>query len=211
MLSLASTAFGVIITPSSRNDGYFHNEIGTAYDFFDSDDTEIGPSYFKVMTTGTEVTQRNAFMQFDISSLTEVAGKCSLNLYIISSTFDSASSAGTIRVSTNSSAANGNASQQITGDVTIHTMPSGYSGWLSLDVTSYVTNAFNNGYDYMAFSFNCATEYDYYTSSGFSFYSADSSINKPYLNVPEPSTYAAIAGAGALGLAFLRRRRKAVL
>lgn len=209
MLSLASTAFGVIITPSSLNDGYYHDEFGTSYDFYSGTDTVIG-AYYQMYNTGDTVIKHNAYIQFDISGLTEVVGKSTLNIYVTESHYDNAVNAGTIKVRTDSSTATGNASQRLGGDVTIHTMPEGVTGWLSLDVTTYVTNAFNNGYDYLCFSFDF-TSGEYYGSSGFSFYSADSSINKPYLSVPEPSTYAAIAGAGSLGLAFLRRRRKAVL
>ncbi len=208
MLTLSS-AYGVVVTPSSINDGYFHDEVGSSYDYFDSTSTVNNASYMFWGTSDT-LSYNRAFIQFSISGLAHLAGStATLNIYIINSYLTGTTpDAGSIKHVSNASNANGNASQKLYGDVVVSTVAAGLSGWLSIDVTSYIESDLNNGYNYSCFSFEPNTTGDYSNrDAGFSFYTADSSNYKPYLVVPEPSTYAAMLGCGALALAALKRRK----
>ncbi len=133
----------------------------------------------------------------------------------------STASAGSINHASNSSGANGNASQQIGGNEWVATlMPTVVTGWNAFDVTNFIKNDLTAGYSWAAFSFDPNTSGDYSNrNAGFSFSSAEGG-NAAYLRivtgsvtngdgdtnaVPEPMTMS-LFGLGGVAMAFVRRR-----
>jgi hypothetical protein len=104
-----------------------------------------------------------------------------------------------LRHRSDSSGANGLASQQLAGDVVVAAINNVPTGWLSIDVTDYIQTDLVNGHDWAVFSL----PYKNYSSLTFSSAETD---NGAYLAVviPEPATLA-IFGVGSL---FLLRRKK---
>lgn len=204
------------IYSTSAGDGYYHNELGTAGDFFDSTSASISSYYYYDPYTGSSSVQQNTgYIQFSLAAFTaeSTISSATLNLYLNAIHYaDDSPTAGAINFVSNSSGANGNASQKLNGNVQVVQMKDQPVGWLSLDVTSLIQGSISNGYSYACFSLN----YDsagYFDNNGFSINSADAVLNKPYLSVaavPEPaSAMMLILGAG-VGIAIHRMRRVAM-
>ncbi|MBI9020798.1 MAG: PEP-CTERM sorting domain-containing protein [Verrucomicrobia bacterium] len=203
------------IYSTSAGDGYYHNELGTAGDYFDSSGTTISSYYYYDPYTGSSSVQQNTgYIQFSLAAFTteSTISSATLNLYLsaISIAGDSLT-AGAINFLSNSSAADGNASQKLNGNVQVVQMKDQTIGWLNLDVTSLVQSSISNGYSYACFSFNYDTA-GYFDNNSFSINSADAASNNPYLNVaavPEPATVL-LFGLGGFGAWLLRRNSQKV-
>ncbi|QTN30866.1 DNRLRE domain-containing protein [Akkermansiaceae bacterium] len=177
---LGNAATDIPTTPTG--DGLYHNELGTAYDFFDSTSASIGVSYYFAGTSDT-VNQNTGYLQFALGSLPSGVEyeSITLNLHITNNYYhDDSTSAGYVRHRTNSSTANGLASQRLEGDVQVAEIKDVPNGWLSIDVTSEVMNDLTAGYSHAAFSLNYNTA-GYFRNSGFTITSADAGSNAPYL------------------------------
>jgi|GEM_PF-1978409 len=206
-------AFGDMFLPTtSEGDGYYHNESGSSYDFFDSTSDALS-AYYTYWGTSDTLQYNTGYLQFSLASVGTGASVSSvtLNLYLLSSHYGSDSpSAGFIRHAANSSGANGLASQKIGGTEDVVEIKDQADGWLSLDVTSMVLNDLDQGYGYSCFSLNPNTS-GYFRDAGFTVASADATGNHPYLQVtsiPEPGMVA-LTLAGVLvtaGMCRIRRR-----
>lgn len=200
-----------VIATTSAGDGLYHNELGTAFDGFDSTSTSMGVSYY-FSGSSDSVNQNTGYLQFALGSLPVAADYSSivLNLYVTNSYYaDDSTSAGYVRHRTNSSTANGLASQKLEGDVQVVEIKDQPDGWLAIDVTPQVKNDLTAGYSHAVFSLNYNTA-GYFRNSGFTVATADNGVNGPYLSftpVPEPSSMVFIA-ISAAGLASSYRRRK---
>ena len=207
-LCVASIASGEIITLTSAGDGYYNRVNPNIYSgYYDTDTTN--PVSYSFWGTSDSLQINTSYVEFNISSL---AGRtvmdATLNIYLTGAYFTgSTTSAGTIDHVSNSSGANGSASQRLGGDQLVYTVISDPVGWLTVDITAMLQNDINNGYSYCCFSFDPNTTGDYSNrNAGFSFASADAASNQPYLVVPEPASTAALFGTALLPLMYLRRR-----
>ncbi|MDP3850108.1 MAG: PEP-CTERM sorting domain-containing protein [Luteolibacter sp.] len=200
-----------VIPTTSSGDGYYHNELGTAYDFFDGVSTSIGVSYY-FDGSSASVNQNTGYLQFALGSLpiADDYSSIMLSLYVTNSYYaDESTSAGYVRHCTNSSTANGLASQRLEGDVQVLEIKDQPDGWLAIDVTTQVKSNLAAGYSYAAFSLNYNTA-GYFRNSGFTVATADAGANGPYPSftpVPEPSSTALFIMTTA-GLISTYRRRK---
>lgn len=196
----------ITIGVQSAGDGHFHDELGSSYDFFDAG---ANPNCVHYSFYGTSDTMSKfiSYAQFNLSPLVgQSVESVTLNICFLGAYKEAATaSAGSIKHVSNSSNANGNASQKLSGNELVATIMPGASGWTSFDVTDYIKNDLAQGYTWAAFSFNEDAGGDYWNrNAGFSFASAESG-NGAYLQavVPEPGSFALLAvAAGAL----LRRR-----
>jgi hypothetical protein len=210
LTSMPAGKAATVIATNSGGDGFFHNESGSAYDFFDGTSTTIGVSYY-FDGFSSSVNQNTGYLQFPLAGLApgEDYSSITLNLNVLASYYlDDSTSAGYVRHRTNSSTANGLASQRLEGDVQVVEIKDQPLGWLTIDVTSQVENDLAAGYAYSVFSLNYNTA-GYFRNSGFTVSTADAGSNGPFLSftpVPEPSAsgYLLLAAAGWAGC----RRRK---
>ncbi len=90
--------------------------------------------------------------------------------------------------------------------------PESPNTWLSFDITDFAKDEIAAGNEILAFRFQINPSFALPNSDGvfnrYLFHSADHATNKPYIEViPEPSTYALIAGAVLFGIALILRRR----
>jgi len=200
-----------VIASTSEGDGFFHNELGTGSDYFDSLSSAIGVSYY-FSGSSSSVNQNTGFLQFALGSLpiAEDYSSIILNLYVTNSYYlDDSTSAGYVRHRTNSSTANGLASQRLEGDFQMLEIKDQLDGWLAIDVTSQVANDLLSGYTHSVFSLNYNTA-GYFRNSGFTFATADSGVNVPNLSftpVPEPSSTLLLSlSIAGLGIGYRRRR-----
>ena len=208
ILTVAVPAQGLMIAVAPAGDGYFHNESGSSYDYFESG---ANPNPVQYMFWGTSDTlQHNtSYAQFSLSTIPAASTitSATLNIYMTGTWIGTSTYAGYIKHVANSSAANGNASQKLGGSDLVANIGNIGAGWVSFDITTLLQNDLNNLYNYCCFSFDAATDGTYDNrNSGFSFSSGESGNSVPYLNVvvPEPMTLGLLV-LGGVGL--LRRRR----
>ncbi len=175
------------IVPGPVNDGYYHDETGRSYDFWDGT-TETNAVHYQFWGTSDTVSYDQSYMQFDLSSIPAgtIINSALLNLYITGVHFsDESPTGGFINHSTNGAIATGDASQKLQGNDKIYTFANKeVLGWLQVDVTAAIQYDIDNGYPWAPFHFAPDTT-GYFRYSGFSFKSADSQDNKPYLVVTE--------------------------
>jgi hypothetical protein len=133
----------------------------------------------------------DVYLQISLSAIPVGATieKAYLNIEIT----ECSGSGGQIYHRTDSSTANGLASQKLGGDTKIMDI-SAPAGWLSIDVKSFIQSNLDNGHNWAIFSFPSVG----YSSLRFS---SGETENAPYLSVslPEPAT-TAILSLGALAL-----------
>jgi len=161
-----------------------------------------------------------SYLQFQLSDFTGTAeqiSSASFNFNVlgfIDGGQDNRDTKGNIYHASNSSSANGNASQKLGGDQFVGSVTGSTAmGWNSFDITSYLKNDVTSDYNWVAFSISSPGY------AGFSFSSAESG-NAAYLRivtadatngggttnaVPEPMTMS-LFGLGGAALAFVRRR-----
>ena len=203
-------AGNLTITVPSEGDGFYHNESGSSYDYWDGTNT-VNKVHYQFWGTSDSVIQETAYLQFDLSSVPAgtLIGSATLNLYVTEIHYgDDSPSGGWIKHVANSSSANGLASQKLGGSEIVVEMKDQPTGWMALDVTSFIQNDMANGYSYAAFSGNYNGS-GYFRNSGFSFVSADATSDQPYLSittVPEPAATTAAIMILA-GIFVLCRRR----
>lgn len=165
-------------------------------------------------------TQRDAYLQIDLSSLSgiDVSTITSVSFnFCIKDLNDATTSPASLKhLDVQSVAPTGNADQKLNGSTEVANSATMSIGWNSIDVGSSIISDLDNGYNYAVFSFNkFGSTMDH--SRLLTFYSPSSTelvdgvSVVPYLsvitNVPEPATYAAIFGAAALAFAVYRRRK----
>lgn len=206
----------ITVYSTSAGDGFYHNELGTSYDFFDSTGTNISCYYYYDPYTGSSSVQQNTgYIQFSLAAFTTetLIGSATLNVYLNNIFYRNDSpTAGSINFVANSSGANGTASQKLGGTVQVVQMKDQSVGWLSLDVTSLIQSCISNSYPYACFSFNYETD-GYSDNNGFSINSADAVVNKPYLSasvIPEPASAVLLVFGASVGIIMRRQRRNAL-
>lgn len=192
-------------------DGFFHNESGSSYDFFDSaSNSVIVNRYYDGFSSSIQ--DRTGYLQFSLASLapTDVIGSVTLNVYLEASHYlDDSPSAGFINHRADSSTANGLASQKLGGSELVVEIKDQALGWLTLDVTNYLKNDQSAGYAYACFSLDMNTA-GYWDNSGFRITSADAAANAPYLSltlVPEPANFSLLVML-FIGWSLASRRRR---
>lgn len=207
---ISHSALGLDISCISAGDGFFHNESGSSYDYFDSTShSVIVNRYFDGLSSSIQ--DRTGYLQFSLAALspTDVIASATLKLYLTASHYaDDSPSAGFINHVANSSGANGNASQRLNGSELVVEIKDQPLGWLELEVTDYLRNDHAAGYGYSCFSLNMNTE-GYFDNAGFTVTSSDAGTNVPTLAislVPEPSASALVAILVA-GFAGIVRRK----
>jgi len=205
---LGANAVPYVINLTSMGDGYRHDENGSSFDYWDGTSDTNRVHYQFYGTSDNRFTQ-TAYLQFNLSALpaTAAVNTATLNLYVTEIHYgDDSPSGGFIRHASNSSAANGDASQRLSGDVDVIELKDQPPGWLSINVTSMIQSDIDNGFSYAAFSGTPNTT-GYFRYAGFSFTSADAPANQPCLEVttvPEPATVCLLLGLAAL-VAVTRR------
>jgi hypothetical protein len=161
VVGCASVAMAAPINSYAQpvGDGIWHDELGTANDYFAADGSTIGVRYYFAGTSDT-LSHDKGFAQFSLSPFVGLElHQVTLNLHLKNVYANETPTAGVIRHRTNASTANGNASQRLEGDVVVATLypdtPTG--GLFSVDVTSQVLNDLAQGYAFSAFSFHATT------------------------------------------------------
>ena len=190
----------------------------TAY-YWTSFATGSNPNPVYHWSDGGDASMRDTYLQVGLGSLPaagDIIG-ATLNIYMVSNSDNGDHLLATVSHAADSSAANGNASQQIGGTETVGTITTADSlGWLALDVTTFIQNDVASGYSWAAFKFTP----DGYSSMYFA--SGEDAVYAPYLavesasaatgdtlndtpTVPVPSSLGlALMG----GLALWRKRRR---
>lgn len=208
-----SAASAAIMSPAAAaGDGYHHNELGTANDYFDGSGGGVAATRYYVNGFSTTLSNNQGFAQI---SLAPFAGQpvqtVSLHVYLLSAYKDADSaSAGNIMHVANSSSATGNASQQLGGSQAVATIMPGDAGWVVYDVTNYILNDLTQGYAWAAFHFYPTSNgAGWERNAGFSFASAEGG-NPVYLSavVPEPSSALLVAVGGFILAARRREKRR---
>jgi hypothetical protein len=190
-------------------DGFFHNESGSSYDYFDSTSNQVIVNrYFDGFSDSIQ--DRTGFLQFSMASLdsNDVISSATLYVYLEASHYaDESPSAGFINHVAPNAAANGNASQRLSGNQLVVEIKDQPVGWLALDVTSYLQADQAANVGYACFSLNMNTA-GYFDNAGFRITSADAGTNTPYLSVavPESGSYGLVMGWFAV--AYLLGRRQ---
>jgi hypothetical protein len=210
MIAVAQAA--IIVQTTSPGDGYFHDETGSSWDYFDATSHQVS-AYYTYWGTSDTMQYNTGYLQFALANIPDsaVLASATLNIYLTSSHYSAESpSAGFIQYVTNSSGANGLASQRLGGDVTLVEIKDQPLGWLTVDITSQLQATLDSGYAYAAFSANPNTA-GYFRDAGYAFYSADYGANQPYIEVtlvPEPALAALVAGIPVLAWLLWRRRMR---
>lgn len=204
LLSASQHAGALMVTCAPLGDGFFHNESGSSYDYFDSASASVIVNrYYDGFSASIQ--DRVGYIQFSLAALDplDIISSATINLYLESSFYaDDSPSAGFINHRADSSTANGLASQRLGGAELVVEIKDQPIGWLSLDVTDYLKSDQAAGYAYSCFSLDMNTA-GYFDNAGFRVTSADAASNQPYLSislVPEPASYAlllALVGAAA--------------
>lgn len=128
-------------------------------------------------------------------------------LYVnVTSFYNTAGTLGaTLYHTSNSSSATGDATQWLAGGQLVQDIYSPATGWLGLDVTSFILNDYSNGYDWAAFQFSPAYGPGSGQGSNFGFSIAEPGStpanpgNAPFLRIttiPEPGTLLLFALGG---------------
>lgn len=208
VLSAVPATAAIMIPTLSAGDGHYHNELGTAYDFFDSTSASVVVNrYYDGFSTS--INDYTGYAQFSLSSVPVGAtiSSATLNVYLLSRSYaDESPSAGFINHVADSSSANGSASQKLGGSQLVVEIKDQALGWLSLDVTSYLQSDVTNGYSWSSFSFDMQ-QLGYFDNASFSVASAEAASNGMFLSVnvvPEPSSLV----LSLLGLGLIRRKRQ---
>lgn len=197
---------------TSAGDGYYHNESGRSYDYFDASSQNVS-AHYQYWGYSEDLGTNTGYAQFNIAgaALLKEIVSVTLNLNITGSYLTSPTpDAGRILHVANSSAATGNASQRIGGGELVSTVSAGLSGWQSFDITEYILNDLNNGYSWAAFSFAPNTTGNYSDRyAGFSFSSAESGvpafISITTAEVPAPASIF-LLGFSLIGLSAIGRK-----
>ncbi len=161
--------------------------------------------------------QKSTYLQISLDGLNSATlESASLWIYVV--TNDSPVATSLNHVTTQSTAASGDASQQIPGDVSAVSSSALNVGWNQVDITSFILADLEKSYSYSAFSIP-AFDQSQDENRILSFYGAsttveiDGSSAKPYVEVqvvPEPGTMSLLVFGGmALALAmrvFPRKR-----
>ncbi len=148
--------------------------------------------------------QRNTCLQASLSPLSGLTGTdiTSATAYLYVTSIWNSGTQGKLYHAADASAATGVADESIACSehvVDIQLVTAGI--WISADVTNFLRNDLDNGYDYSVFEVKYGDKW-----TGFNFASGESA-NAPYIEVvatPEPASLT-LLGLG--GLALLRRRR----
>jgi len=201
-------ATGAITIPTvSAGDGYYHNELGTSSDFFNTTAASVSAHIYFAYTSDT-LQNNTGYAQFSLASVppSTTVASAYLNVYLENRYYgDDSPSAGFIKHVANSSSANGSASQKLGGTQQVVEIKDQALGWLQLDITAMIQADLDNGYSYSAFSFDPNTS-GYVDNASFTITSADAASNGMYLTInpiPEPSVSTLLLGS----LLLFRRRR----
>lgn len=207
MMSLAQAGAIVTIHTLGQGDGFWHDETGSSYDFFESTGSAVS-AHYQYFGTSDTMAYNTGYAQFNLGA---VAGStislASLNFWVGSSYATAPTpNAGSVNHVQDASSANGLAAQRLGGNELVGVVDAGYTGsWISFDITAYLQNDIASLYDWAAFSFNPNTTGDYANRfAGFSFASAEDGSFGPYIQVvldsatvPLPSV-ATLVGLGLL-------------
>lgn len=207
ILGILPASGAITVNTVSAGDGYHHNELGTASDFFNSTSASLSARYYFYYTSDT-LQYDIGYAQFSLATVpvSTILDSAYLYVYLESRHYaDESPSAGFINHVANSSSANGSASQKLAGSERVVEIKDQSVGWLQLDVTTMIQNDLDNGYTYSAFSFNPNTS-GYVRDASFRLTSADAAENGMYLSltlIPEPSVCILLVGS----LVLVRRHR----
>ena len=160
----------------------------TAY-YDTSFQTGANPNPVYHWSDGGDASMRDTYLQVGLGSLPaagDIIG-ATLNIYVVSNSDNGDGLLATVSHAADSSAADGNASQEIGGTETVVAIftgggPGDSLGWLSFDVTSFIQNDVASGYSWAAFKFTP----DGYSSMYFA--SGEDAVYAPYLAVESAST-----------------------
>jgi len=150
------------------------------------------------------------YMQFDLLTMPSdfTSAILSLNVLSAGTEYDPALGTALLKHRTDSTGATGEGAEGYGGDALVQKMGTA-TGWVNIDVTSYILADKAAGYRWACFSMDYVA--NGYGSAGVSFSSGDDVANAPRLTVtpvPEPSSLLAL-GSGATGLGgFAIRKRK---
>ncbi|MBN2136677.1 MAG: DNRLRE domain-containing protein [Sedimentisphaerales bacterium] len=200
----AGTTIVKVLPEGDGNIGKYRPGYGWSYEWT-AFETDANPNPVYHWYEYGEGSYRDTFLQVGLSGLPEADDilSATLNINLVSKNSDGTLS--NLSHAGNSSAATGNASDQIGGTESVGPV-SGALGWLSFDVTSFIKNDVSSGYSWAAFQFGNIG----YTSMAFS--SGEDAVYAPYLAVvseggsmvPAPSALG-LAVIGVLGI--IRKRR----
>lgn len=205
--AMASSTIVKVLPEGDGNIGKYRPGYGWSWDWTAfTADSNPNPVYH--WYDGEMGSYRDTFLQVGLSTLPAADDivSATLNINLVSKNSDG--TLANLSHAADSSAADGNASQMITGSQAVGPV-SGALGWLSFDVTSFIKDDVASGYSWAAFQF----EHVGYTSMAFS--SGEDADYAPYLavtsesqedtpTIPVPSALG-LAVMGVLGV--LRRRR----
>lgn len=176
LIPINTFAAFVDIPVLGAGDGYWHNEIGTSYDYFDNNSDTVSNKYEYYGTSDT-LQHNTGFTQFSLSDAPDVSDIVQVTLNInITKAWKTAptSDSGFVKHLSNASNANGDASQKLQGNEEVARVDVGELGWRSFDVTSYVISDLNNKFSWSVFSFHPNAKGDYFErNAGFNFISAE--------------------------------------
>jgi len=176
--AVMGSAYAVVDSAVTAGGDAIHHTQSHGVDYWTSDDTTIGVYCWGYNYSPWEWHRDTGYMQYSISELADVIESIDsvyIWLYVesINNGFGESVGAGNLYHSSNSSSANGTATQGIDGDQWVGLISTqSYPGWVGFDITEYLIADLNNGYSYsafkMAYTFNGEGE------SGMSFASGES-------------------------------------
>ena len=195
----------------SAGDGFFHNEAGSSWDYFDSTGSTV-KAHYEFWGTSDTLLYDTGYLQFSMDAIPDGSpiSAATLHVNITEIYYSSDSPSGGYLKFVRADTANGQASQRLNGSVTLVELKDQAPGWLAVDITEHMQTAVDDAYGHIAFSANPNTS-GYFRNAGFTFTSADNGSDGPYLSVttvPEPAAFALAGGLVALGLAYWRRRAR---